>query len=96
MAKSKTAAPKLAFRAFQIDLGRVMERPEKIARIIKYGAELGYNALFLYGEGTLQYESHPECNFRTFLTKPQFRQLQALGNKLGVELIPIIPACGHT
>ena len=83
------------FRAFQIDL-RAMERPRKIAAIIKYGARIGYNVLFLYSEGQLQFESHPECNAASFLTKPEFRDLQALAKSLAMQLIPIIPTWGHT
>ncbi len=84
-----------SFRAFQIDL-RAMERPGKIAEIIQYGAKIGYNVLFLYGEGQLQFESHPECNAASFLTKPQFRELQALAREHAIQLIPAIPTWGHT
>jgi hypothetical protein len=86
---------KWKFRAFQIDL-RALERPEKIAAIIKYGARVGYNVLFLYSEGQLQFESHPECNAASFLTKPEFRELQTLATQHAMQLIPIIPTWGHT
>lgn len=86
---------KWKFRAFQIDL-RALERPEKIAAIIKYGARIGYNVLFLYSEGQLQFESHPECNAASFLTKPEFRELQTLATQHAMQLIPILPTWGHT
>ena len=66
------------FRAFQLDLARQVERPDKIAEIIKAGAEMNYNVLFLYAEGALEYETHPEISTPFALSKKDFLELQKL------------------
>lgn len=84
------------FRAFQIDIARQMETPEWIGRIVDYAASLGYNALVLYGEGALEYRSHPECGAEFSMSQRDYSALASRCLSLGMELIPVIPVLGHT
>lgn len=45
--------------AFQVDLPRQMETPKTLKKIIDFEGSVGYNELFLYGEGNIEYKSYP-------------------------------------
>ena len=89
------SAPAWDLRAFQIPLATQMERPDAVARILRHAAALGYNACWLYAEGALQYETHPEISAPWALTKKQFRELQSGAAGLGMDLVLVIPTLGH-
>jgi hypothetical protein len=82
--------------AFQVDIARQMENPLTLKEIIDFGGQAGYNELFLYGEGALEYKSHPSCSYPWALTQKEFIDLQDYaGNNYNMCLIPIIPTLGH-
>jgi len=81
--------------AFQVDIGRQMETPATLRKIITYGASLGYNAVYLYGEGSLEYKSHPECSGPWALKQRDYVKLAKYAATHGMELTPIIPMLGH-
>lgn len=81
--------------AFQIDIARQMESPSNLRKIINYGASLGYNELFLYGEASLEYKSHPECSVPWALKQDEFSKLVEYARKRNMDLIPVIPVLGH-
>jgi hypothetical protein len=81
---------------FQVDIARQMETPETLRKIIDVGASFGYNELFLYGEGSLEYKSHPECSSKCCLKQDEFIALRDYAEtKHSMRLIPIIPVFGH-
>lgn len=79
-----------------VDIARQMERPDTLRRVIVEASELGYDTVFLYAEGALEYKSHPKLTSPVHLTQDEYRQLQALANSRGVDLPVVIPAFGHT
>ncbi len=82
--------------AFQVDIARQMETPGTLKRIMDAGAEMGYNELFLYGEGSLQYRTHPACSAPWALTQKDFLQLQDYARtQHSMNLVPVIPVLGH-
>jgi hypothetical protein len=87
---------KLKSLAFQVDLARQAERPSTLKEIIDFGGSMGYNELFLYGEGSLEYKTHPNCSNPWALTQKNFTKLQEYAKaKYSMLLIPIIPVLGH-
>jgi len=62
--------------AFQIDIARQMENRSTLKEIIDFGGQAGYNELFLYGEGALEYKSHPCCSYPWALTQKEFIDLR--------------------
>lgn len=82
--------------AFQVDIARQIEKPETLKRIIDFGGSVGYNELFLYGEGAFEYKKHPECSRKWALKQDDFINLQDYASeKYKMFLIPVIPALGH-
>jgi len=82
--------------AFQIDIARQMENRSTLKEIIDFGGQAGYNELFLYGEGALEYKSHPCCSYPWALTQKEFIDLRDYArNNYSMPLIPIIPVLGH-
>ena len=93
----KKSIPKKRFGsvAFQVDIARQVETPQTLKKIIDFGAAAGYNELFLYGEGALEYKSHPECSLPWALKQDEFKKLQKHAKKYDMRIIPIIPILGH-
>ncbi len=83
-------------RGLSVDIGRQMERPDTLRRIIGSAADRGYNTVFLYAEGALEYRSHPKVSSKIHLTQAEYQELQALASQKGVDLPLVIPAFGHT
>lgn len=82
--------------AFQVDLARQIETPATLKRIIDFGGSIGYNQLFLYGEGALEYKSHPNFSSKWALSQKKFLELQRYAkDEYKMSLIPIIPLLGH-
>jgi glycosyl hydrolase family 20 len=82
--------------AFQVDVARQIETPSTLKRIIDFGGSVGYNELFLYGEGALEYKSHTECSSQWALTQKKFLDLQKYAaDEYGMRLVPVIPVLGH-
>lgn len=82
--------------AFQVDIARQMETPSTLKEIIDFGGNVGYNELFLYGEGALEYKNHPSCSYSWALTQGEFIDLQRYATKkFDMRLVPVIPVLGH-
>lgn len=79
-----------------VDIGRQMERRDTLRRIITSAADHGYNTIFLYAEGALEYRSHPQISSKVHLTQAEYQSLQALATDKGVDLPLVIPGFGHT
>jgi glycosyl hydrolase family 20 len=82
--------------AYQVDIARQMETPQTLKEIIDFGASVGYNELFLYGEGSLEYLSYPECSVPWALKQQEFKELQHYAAQYNMQLVPVIPIFGHT
>jgi len=81
--------------AFMVDLARQVESPEALKRIITWGAEFGYNELFLYGEGGFSFKSHPKISYPWAINQEEYRDIEDFAAKLSINIIPIIPLLGH-
>jgi len=87
---------KLKSLAFQVDLARQAEKPSTLKQIIDFGGSVGYNELFLYGEGALEYKTHPNCSTPWALTQKNFIKLQQYAkDEYSMRLVPVIPVLGH-
>ncbi len=81
--------------AYQVDIARQMETAQTLKKIIDFGASAGYNELFLYGEGSLEYLTYPECSVPWALKQQEFKALQHYAGQYDMQLIPVIPVLGH-
>jgi hypothetical protein len=95
--KKKTSSKKrFESIAFQVDMARQVETPASLKKIIDFGGKTGYNELFLYAEGALEYKTHPECSLPWALKQNEFLKLQKYAKeKYKMRLIPVIPVLGH-
>ncbi len=81
--------------AFMVDLARQVESPEALKRIITWGAEFGYNELFLYGEAGFAFKSHPGISYPWAISAEDYKDIESFAAKLSIQIIPIIPLLGH-
>ena len=59
-------------------------------------SKMGYNAIFLYMEDTYEVEDEPFFGYmRAKYTIEEMRELEALGEQYGVEMIPCIQTLAH-
>lgn len=80
---------------FQLDIARQMEKPETLERIIRGMGAKGYNLCALYLEDAFEYPRHPKIARKNALSVEAARDLGALCQVEGMELMPVIPALGH-
>ena len=83
-------------RAYQIDIGRQVETPEFVMADIPRHAAWGYDTLVLYVEDAFRFPSHPEFAQPCAWTAAQMRQVTACATRVGMTVIPVVPALGHT
>lgn len=83
-------------RAYQIDLGRQVERPEWVMAWIPHHAAWGYNVLVLYLEDAFRFPSHPAfAQPRAWTPRDLERVVRCAGDH-GMTVIPVVPSLGHT
>jgi hypothetical protein len=87
--------PTLRWRGIQIDLGRVLERPETVERLIAHYAEMRYNVLQLYLENALQFPSAPALARPWAWTLEQAMQVVDCATRYGLGVIPALQSLGH-
>ena len=80
-----------------IDLSRnavmSLEGWRKFLPLVK---KMGYNAIFLYTEDTYEVEDEPFFGYmRGRYSIEEMRELEALGEEYGIEMIPCIQTLGH-
>lgn len=83
-------------RAYQIDLGRQVETPEFVMQHIPSHAAWGYGTLMLYLEDAFRFPSHPEFAQSRAWTPKQLAAVCACASKVGMRVLPVVPALGHT
>ena len=87
--------PALAYRGFQIDLGRVIERPETVKRFLEMYASCNYNLLQFYLEDAFVFPSHPSLARPWAWTLQQAQEVVEEAARWGIEVIPAIQSLGH-
>lgn len=92
-------APALAGRAIMIDMVRTKEQDHVYFNLLKQMASWKMNVLFLHfidNQGcTIELKSHPELTSPYAMSQDTVRELIAIGNQLGVRIIPEIEPWGH-
>jgi hypothetical protein len=88
-------APATRHRGVQIDLGRVLERPDTIERLLEVYASLNINVIQFYLENALEFPSHPRLARRPAWTMDQAQGVVRAAQRLGIGVIPAIQSLGH-
>ncbi len=88
--------PKFDMRVVQIDLARQIETVETVCRYMDVAAEAGMNAILMYLEDRVKTKTYPYAPDEESYSPEQVRQMVAYGEKLGLELIPVVSPIGHT
>jgi hypothetical protein len=88
-------APTLRYRGVQFDIGRVIERPGTIERLLPHYAALNYNVIQLYFENAFQFPSHPKLARPWAWTLEQAMGVAETAARYGMTVIPAIQALGH-
>jgi hypothetical protein len=87
--------PVLRYRGVQIDLGRVIERPDTVKRFLEMYASLNYNLLQLYLEDAFVFPSHPSLARPCAWTMQQALDVVEEAERFGLGVIPAIQSLGH-
>ncbi len=87
--------PALRYRGVQIDLGRVIERPDTVKRFLEMYASLNYNLLQLYLEDAFVFPSHPSLGRPCAWTLAQALDVVEEAARWGIGVIPAIQSLGH-
>lgn len=87
--------PTLAHRGVQFDIGRVIERPEAIEKLLPIYASLGYNVIQLYFENAFVFPSHPKLARPYAWTLEQALRVADTAARYGMGVIPAIQVLGH-
>ena len=87
--------PALRYRGVQIDLGRVIERPDTVKRFLEMYASLNYNVLQLYLEDAFVFPSHPALGRPFAWTIEQALDVVDEAERFGLAVIPAIQCLGH-
>lgn len=67
-----------------------------LKKLMQWMAHMGYDRLMLYTEDTYEIEGRPFFGWmRGRFTKEEIKELDAYGQKLGIELVPCIQALAH-
>ena len=88
-------SPTFARRGVQIDLGRVIERPETVKRLLPLYADLRYNVLQLYLENAFLFPSHPKLARPWAWTLEQAKDVVEEAGRWGITVIPALQSLGH-
>ncbi len=83
-------------RAFQIDLGRQLEKPKFVETWIPPHAEWGYGTLMLYLEDAFRFPSHPEFAQRHAYDPKAMDRIVKVAARNKMDVMPVVPALGHT
>ncbi len=83
-------------KAYQIDLGRQLERPDFVEKWIPPHADWGYGTLMLYLEDAFRFPSHPEFAQKHAYTPKTLERISKAAARNGMDLMPVVPALGHT
>ena len=92
---SITDWPTMPYRGIQFDLGRVIERPEVIEKLLPIYASLGYNVIQLYFENAIVFPSHPKLARPFAWTLEQAMRIADTAARYGMGVIPAIQVLGH-
>ena len=87
--------PRIARRGVQIDIGRVIERPETVVRLLDHYASFNYNVLQLYLENAFVFPSHPKLARPFAWTLDQAAKVVDAAGRYGIQVIPAIQSLGH-
>ncbi|HEY3397578.1 MAG TPA: family 20 glycosylhydrolase [Armatimonadota bacterium] len=87
--------PVLRHRGIQIDLGRVLERPDTVERFLELYASANFNLLQFYLENAFVFPSHPQLARRFAWTQEQALEVVELAGQYGLGVIPAIQSLGH-
>ncbi|MCC6579020.1 MAG: family 20 glycosylhydrolase [Phycisphaeraceae bacterium] len=90
-----SSTPKLRYRGIQIDLGRVIERPDTVLSLLHRYAGMGYNVLQFYLEDAFRFDSHPKLARHRAWTLEQTLPVVDAAGRLGMTVIPAIQSLGH-
>ena len=88
--------PKFDRRVVQIDLARQIETVETVCRFMDVAAKAGMNAILMYLEDRVKTATYPYASDEESYSPAQVREMVAYGEKLGLELIPVVSPIGHT
>jgi len=88
-------APALRVRSFQIDLGRQPETLAELKRLIRQQARYRYNECQLYLENSVKLPAFRDAADPEGLTCEEYRELDAFGAALGVDIVPSLNLLGH-
>ena len=88
--------PKFDMRLVQIDLARQIETVETVCRFMDVAAKAGMNGILMYLEDRIKTETYPYPSDEESYSPDQIREMVAYGEKLGLELIPVVSPLGHT
>ncbi len=80
---------------FQFDLGRQMERPERIAAHFRRLGEAGYRLALLNLEDALDFPSAPGIGRAHCWSMQDLALVADAAHDASLELVPIIPSLGH-
>ncbi|MHB9023219.1 MAG: family 20 glycosylhydrolase [Armatimonadota bacterium] len=87
--------PEVIHRGVQFDLGRVIERPDTIKRLLPLYASMNYNVIQLYFENAFIFPSHPKLARKFAWTLEQAWEVVEAAREYGMTAIPAIQALGH-
>lgn len=87
--------PDFPYRAVQFDLGRAIERPDVIERLLPLYSSVNYNAIQLYFENAFVFPSHPELARHRAWTLEQTINVVNKAGELGLSCIPAMQSLGH-
>ncbi|MBE6568416.1 MAG: beta-N-acetylhexosaminidase, partial [Ruminococcaceae bacterium] len=90
---------KMKFEKFgvMIDMSRnSVMTVEALKRFMDALAKMGYNCVFLYTEDTYEVDGEPYFGYmRGRYTKEEMKEIDAYGEKIGIEVIPCIQTLAH-
>lgn len=80
-----------------LDMSRAgVMKVSKVKEYMEYLCLLGLNTLYLYMEDVYEVEGYPYFGYlRGRYTKEELKEIDAYGNRLGLEVIPCIQTLGH-
>lgn len=86
---------KFEMRAVQIDLARQIETVDTVCRFMDTVAAAGMNTVLMYLEDRIKTATYPYSPDEESYSPEQIRTMVAYGEKLGLELIPVVSPVGH-
>ena len=80
----------------QIDLARQKETLDEVFKFFDLAKAYGYDGVFLYLEDRIRTKTYPYISVEESYSEDEVRQMVAYGDKLGLELIPVVSNFAHT